>query len=420
MDMHKLGSILLLIISHENFAAAEPLVLKKIDVAKYPKALCLDGSPGAFYINVTASASSKDKWFVYHNGGGWCAIDVPFTQGSTVDHCYNRSFGALGTSTVYPPTLPMPGDAYSDDPSRNPMMHDWNKVQMVYCDGGSFSGRREDTVQILDRQLHFRGNFILEAIIGTLLEEYGLLSASDVVVSGGSAGGLATYLHTDQWRQAIPSTAFVAAMPDGGFFLDWDATKPSTSAHSYSHELRQNFLDFNASGGVNQGCIATHSLAAGDTADCFFAEHTVPFIQTPLFALQSVVDSWQLGEELGDSADPTLVNTYRNATTRRVLELLTTHPRHGGFIDSCVHHCGMWDVLIIDGTRMADAFTSWYTAQRQAWVARAIAAPSKVWWQARPFPCKECCGSGRVPLQDEIAAATVAQTEEAVADTFQV
>jgi len=284
-------------------------------------------------------------------------------------------------------------------------MHSWNKVQMIYCDGGSFSGRRIQPAVILGKDLHFRGSHILEAIIATLMEVHGLNAATDVVVSGGSAGGLSTYLHADQWKLALPNRAFVAAMPDGGFFLDWDASKPATSAHSYAHELRANFYDFQARGGVNQDCIETHEDAGGDEADCYFAEHTVPFIETPLFALQSVVDSWQLGNELGNSKDPSVVNNYRNATTRRLLELLTTNKKHGGFIDSCVHHCGMWDVLHVGETRMADAFTQWYTGQRKAWET-GVPQSSTTWWQREAFPCAKCCGSAEhVPIEDEIAAA---------------
>ena len=46
----------------------------------------------------------------------------------------------------------------------------------------------------------------------------GLSDASDLMVSGCSAGGLATYLHTDQWCDAFPK-AKCAGLPDSGFFL---------------------------------------------------------------------------------------------------------------------------------------------------------------------------------------------------------
>ena len=50
----------------------------------------------------------------------------------------------------------------------------------------------------------------------------GLASAKDarLVVGGTSAGGLATYLHIDHYRERIPPAVRVVGMPDAGFFLD--------------------------------------------------------------------------------------------------------------------------------------------------------------------------------------------------------
>ena len=58
----------------------------------------------------------------------------------------------------------------------------------------------------------------------------GLGAASDVVVSGCSAGGLATYLHVDRWAAALPK-AKVRGLPDSGFFLDFDRV-PSPNYHA--------------------------------------------------------------------------------------------------------------------------------------------------------------------------------------------
>ena len=84
-------------------------------------------------------------------------------------------------------------------------MHDWNKVVIPYCDGASFTGKN-DTVTIHEGvELHFRGKAILEAIQQELLKR-GLQTASDVVLGGDSAGGLATYIHVDDWAQFLRSS----------------------------------------------------------------------------------------------------------------------------------------------------------------------------------------------------------------------
>jgi len=271
----------------------------------------------------------------------------------------------------------------------NPMMHDWNKVALIYCDGGSFSGKNLTTTQRAGESLYFLGGYILEAIMDTLLREHGLASATNVVVGGDSAGGLATYLHLDKWRAAVPPSAFLVGLPDSGFFLDWSASAPRFP-YTYAHELRTIFWSFNASGGVNADCVA--SRAAEDMAECYFAEHTAPFIRTPFFALQSLVDSWQVGNELGvPRTDNAKINTYQKVVAARVKEKLLTGPMRGGWFDSCLHHTGLWDKTMINDTRSADGFVEWFAEQKKAWETKRTPV-SMIWWQNVKYPCTSCCG----------------------------
>ena len=45
----------------------------------------------------------------------------------------------------------------------------------------------------------------------------GLLQA---ILTGCSAGGLATFIHCDDFRNLLPKSAGVKCMPDAGFFMD--------------------------------------------------------------------------------------------------------------------------------------------------------------------------------------------------------
>ena len=66
---------------------------------------------------------------------------------------------------------------------------------------------------------------VLDANIASLLQTKGLRDASAVVLSGHSAGGLATYHHADYVRASLPADLkFYAAVPDAGFFLDHPTT----------------------------------------------------------------------------------------------------------------------------------------------------------------------------------------------------
>jgi hypothetical protein len=52
------------------------------------------------------------------------------------------------------------------------------------------------------------------------LYRFGIDHASDVVIAGCSAGGLAVLLNIDRVRRLLPASARVRALSDAGFFID--------------------------------------------------------------------------------------------------------------------------------------------------------------------------------------------------------
>ncbi|KAL9997630.1 putative pectinacetylesterase/NOTUM [Helianthus debilis subsp. tardiflorus] len=67
--------------------------------------------------------------------------------------------------------------------------------------------------------LYFRGQRIWQAIIEDLLPK-GLGSADKALLSGCSAGGLASYLHCNNFSNYLPDTTAVKCLGDAGFFMD--------------------------------------------------------------------------------------------------------------------------------------------------------------------------------------------------------
>ena len=109
----------------------------------------------------------------------------------------------------------------STDPAINPVTGGWALAHLYYCDGGSFSGDRSEPIDAGNGTLlYFRGSRILHEVMTALLAQHGLDHASEVVVTGGSAGGLSAYLHANYIRSRVPSAASVVVMPLSGFFLD--------------------------------------------------------------------------------------------------------------------------------------------------------------------------------------------------------
>jgi hypothetical protein len=388
-----------------SIGAADDLYTKHLLQAD--GAVCLDGSPGAFYFR-PASTGGEQKFYVHFEGGGWC---------TDLASCASRSQTLLGSSLMYPDRMVPYQDRgyfntsvayFSADPAINPQMYNWNSVFLRYCDGQSFAGALQEPVVNGSTKLHFQGSAVLDAMIAQLRATHSLGNATDVVVGGASAGGLAVYLHADRWLEALPK-AHVTAMADSGFFLESDADTASTAGSvdlngagltpgKFASSMRAMVAMSNATAGMSRACTAarTHQTSSGsggqgdassgDAWRCVFAQEASRHLSTPTFALQSVFDSWQLTNEMapGQSTNATAVNAYGVRVRRALNESLLAHPRHGAFIDSCEHHCFAWGAIRISGDDQAAAFAAWYERK----------AASRVWDQGDPFPCVSCCHGG--------------------------
>eukprot|EP01087_Luapelamoeba_hula_P011291 TRINITY_DN3051_c0_g1_i1.p1 TRINITY_DN3051_c0_g1~~TRINITY_DN3051_c0_g1_i1.p1 ORF type:complete len:391 (+),score=62.63 TRINITY_DN3051_c0_g1_i1:29-1174(+) len=327
--------------------------------------MCIDGTPAGYYF-VAGTGDGVNKWIVYHEGGGWCV---------SYQDCYYRSLTDLGSSKNYPPVGNLGGGYFDANPVINPLMYNWNMVYMKYCDGGSFSGNATAPFKIgnTDVTLHFRGTAIRTAMRDHLLAR-GLSKATDVVVSGCSAGGLATFLHADWWRAAVPS-AHVVGLPDSGFFIDYESPQKR-----YESQMTWVYSAMNVAEGIDADCVKFYKGSAFPWK-CMFAQYVAPFIKTPIFALQSQYDAWQIPEILA-SNNATLINIYGKNLTDILTKSLIMSPTktNGVFLDSCYHHCGAWGIHI-DGKNQAEAFTEFYTSP----------SASKAWYQKGSFPCGTCC-----------------------------
>ena len=155
-----------------------------------PSAVCLDGSPGAYYLSV---GSEPEKVLLYFEGGGWCGAS---TLSNTLESCLSRSKTNLGSSKNYTKTLDVGQGILSNN--ANNSLKTWTKVFIKYCDGAGHQGSRANPLSYKGESLYFRGNNITYAKLNSLEQKIGLKSkATEVIVSGGSAGGLATFLWAD-------------------------------------------------------------------------------------------------------------------------------------------------------------------------------------------------------------------------------
>ena len=110
--------------------------LRLVDSGRFPLARCLDGSAPPFYFRPATSAAGRDKWLLYHMGGDFCGYGETWDE--WLEDCRQRSLTKLGSShwwSKHRPTWQLEAagvDAFDADPTRSPLMHDWNWVYLVY------------------------------------------------------------------------------------------------------------------------------------------------------------------------------------------------------------------------------------------------------------------------------------------------
>ncbi|CAE8606148.1 unnamed protein product [Polarella glacialis] len=196
--------------------------------------------------------AAEGRYLLFFEGGGWCYdanCDSPTAEGTLAD-CRKRSEGRLGSSNSWSATKD--GSWFtgmlSSDLLQNPIFNNWTLIYLPYCDGTSWSGDA-----VVDG-LHFRGRAILDAVMTELGDVRGITSASQVVLSGGSAGASAVLWHGDalagRLRRVAPA-AEVVALPDAGFFLD---LPDRWGTSSWPRQMRSIFNVSNGYGSLHLRC----------------------------------------------------------------------------------------------------------------------------------------------------------------------
>jgi STAM-binding protein len=256
---------------------------------------CLDGSPYGFYFR--PSPTNSTKWTIFINGGGWCYDEID---------CACRANTSLGSSKALPPTNNCACMNPREDGSMDPHC---NCLHLPYSDGASFSGFRAKPWKVpgMTQQITFRGIKNFDGVLDFAME-HGMGDASKLVVTGGSAGGLSTFLHTDRAAARVPK-AKTRGAPVVGYFLDHDNFKHTTGGQpntpqwskpgigaNYTTWMKYVYtmqnMSFGSDGGLAAACQAKHP---DQPWLCFMSPHMQDVITTPFFMFNSKYDAWQLG-----------------------------------------------------------------------------------------------------------------------------
>ncbi|PKU78643.1 pectin acetylesterase 11-like [Dendrobium catenatum] len=345
------------------------VVAKALDVtfvanAVQKGAVCLDGSPAAYYFS-PGFGSGVNNWVVHMEGGGWCSNEEDCVErksnfrGSSKDSGQMSFSGILGSSQ-----------------QSNPGFYNWNKVKVRYCDGSSFTG----DIEAVDPAKHvfYRGSRIWFAIVDELLAK-GMNKAQNALLSGCSAGGLASILHCDKFRDLLPSTTKVKCFSDAGFFIN-------AKDISGVERIKAFFEDVVVTHGSAKNLPASCTARLPPSL-CFFPQYVVQTLRTPLFVLNAAYDAWQIKNILApsssdssgawrkckldikacSSAQSQTIQGFR-AEFLNAVSGLQSSPSAGLFIDSCHAHCqsgrqAVWldsGSTIVDNNPIGKAVADWF------------------------------------------------------------
>ena len=364
-------------------------------------AVCLDGSPVPLYVRPGSGADAANI-ILFFEGGGWAESPADAAARATT---------ALGSSRFNISTYAA-RDLLQSNCTVNPTFCTWSVAYAAYVDGASRSGDAGAPVEVAGPRLYYRGARVLRATLAALLAPAGvgagmpsLAAAPRLLLTGSSAGGLTTYLHADMIAdtvRAVNPAVDVRAVPEVGFFIDgasiWQGEHIMTSVFARVADYQ------NVTGGapeqVNAACVA--ATPASERWKCFMAQYTLPFMRTPTFVVNSMVDEWQTQNILAPSLDTEpAVHTYPpfapcikdpvagcNATqaaqwtgyAAQFLSALDAARKatpaplaamHGGFITSCPIHTtmisGLSHRITIGGVTMYDAVSAWVMGGPSTW-----------------------------------------------------
>ena len=318
-------------------------------------AVCLDGSPGGFFIRRNDGVDPR-RWIVFHQGGGWCGSDA---------NCASRAATDLGSSVHWPSTY---NDLYEG--SRlfdTPPFDRYTVVYAMYCDGGSWAGNVSAPVRVANSTIYYRGRRILDALLENLLHVQGMNAANELLYAGCSAGALTTYLHADYVRSRMPVTARVLALADAMFSLKHDAF--GGSAGSYVRAMQWGFTAWCAAPSVNQACLEAQD--AGQGYLCLFGAVAARYVSTPLFVLNAKYDTWQEKAIIGVDCPMSQCNASVQRFWAAYGELMTANAdvlplQHGAFLHGCSAHCqsgiSLWENATVANVSMRIAFLNWHAA----------------------------------------------------------
>ncbi|MFK7930179.1 MAG: pectin acetylesterase-family hydrolase [Myxococcota bacterium] len=202
-----------------------------VSLDDYPGAVCNNGAPANYHVVIEeVDGVASDRWLFFFEGGGSCKDDASCADRSAYHTTPAESYIAGGRPNLTKgPLQAFPG---------------FNTVSVHYCSSDGWMGSREggdglrgDAAFAVETgsdgyPIHFRGKRIVQAVLDSLDDEFGIVDqASEVVVSGTSAGSVPVQNHIDKFdarfgsQTRVRGAAFDSFVPATTYFADDNAAR---------------------------------------------------------------------------------------------------------------------------------------------------------------------------------------------------
>lgn len=174
----------------------------------------------------------------------------------------------------------------------NPVFYDWTKIYVIYCDGSEYTGSRKDPIQYKDKQLYFRGyNNTMEQFY-YLDKEFDFYNGEAIVITGVSAGGMATYFY-NTYLVENTKKAKVYAIPDSGFFIT-DYYSPIVGMKVIRIMAENLFKLINTDDEVSFPLSQCFDDFDGDIVSCYNSANLAKYMKAPMLIVESHYDEFTL------------------------------------------------------------------------------------------------------------------------------
>jgi len=353
-------------------AATAPAKIAPLTLfAKDSPGRCMDLTPsGYYYLN-----QSSTKFVIFFDGGGEC---------NSADSCKPKLTTALGSSKYFSPSANFDdGGAHflDTDAARNPGFASWNKVRVPYCTQDLHMGTVTEP-GAATFGVAFAGARVWEAVQDAL--DGPLQAATDILLSGASAGGIAMWPKLEALAARYPN-ARVSGAPVAGFYsysypyTGPDATPPGLASFAPAG-LRQLYALYQPV--LAPSCVAAYGA---DPSPCMLSNNSLAFVRTPVFVTEALTDSVQLtahddvpASHRTEPAELAYIKQFSANMSAALAPVLGagSAPERGGFAAACWTHTSFTSTSpLIGGRSFLQAAAAWYVRAGDYKVEDSCGAP---------------------------------------------